>query len=132
MTERKQILNMLAEGKLTVDEAAELLEVIKAPEENELIKTKKTHAKKLRINFDGQRKNGKPAKIDMEIPLSLAKFLGKFVGKDKMLDIEGEGVDLNEMFEIFKEDDLERGVIFDFETDKKKDGSKAKVKIEVI
>ena len=123
---------MLAEGKLTVDEAAELLEAIKAPEENEPKKTKKTHAKKLRINFDGQRKNGKPAKIDMEIPLSLAKFLGKFVGKDKMLDIEGEGVDLNEMFEIFKEDDLERGVIFDFETDKKKDGSKAKVKIEVI
>jgi len=130
---RKQILNMLAEGKITVNEASELLGALEEPSTETANKAKKPNqAKKLRINFDGERKNGKPAKIDIEIPLSLAKFAGKFVGKDKMLDIEGEGVNLNEIFTILKEENLERGVILDFESDPDQDGSKAKVMIEVI
>lgn len=136
MNESKKILSMLAEGKLTVNEASELLEALQPSD-----KTQQKHekaakrVKRLRIKFDGKRKSGKPAKMDFEIPLSLAKFVGKFVGKDRMIDIvtiEGEEINLNEIFETLAEDDLERGVILDMETRHRNDGSKAKIIVEVI
>ena len=133
MNARKQILNMLAEGTISVDEASELLEALEASNEAGGEERKKTsQVKKLRISFDGERKNGEPAKIDLELPIAMAKFADKFIDKYKMPVMEREGINLKEVFETFKEDDLERGVILDLESDRKNDGSKTKIKIEVI
>ncbi len=134
MTEQEQILNMLAEAKITVDEASELLSALDSQKSvtKEEKKSGSARAKKIRIIIDSDMINGKKNNINLDLPLGLAKFATKFIGQDKLVDIESEGIDINGIIKVINLKDLEEGVIYETETVKNKKGAKSKIKIEVI
>ena len=76
--ERKKILNMLAEGQISVDEAERLLEAI--GEGGKISDTKISPARKeetpkyLRVEVNGHEgANGKPEKVNIRVPLQLLR-----------------------------------------------------------
>jgi hypothetical protein len=76
--ERKKILSMLAEGKISVDEAERLLEAIgegaKGSDTKMSHAGKETTPKYLRVEVDGHdSETGKPEKVNVKIPLQLLR-----------------------------------------------------------
>ena len=91
MEERIRILKMLEEGKINAEEAEKLLQSI-----DKKIKTGKEccavapgKGKKLRIRVDGDEK------VNVSIPLSLAKLAANFIPKEQQKTMEESGLDLN-------------------------------------
>ena len=96
--ERMHVLKMLEDGKISADEAAKLMSSLVGPEfvtspspapkkERESLK-----GKKLRIQvFEGSQE--KP-KVNIKLPLSLAKLAGRFLSRHGKIKIEGLDLDL--------------------------------------
>ncbi|MGC9365567.1 MAG: SHOCT-like domain-containing protein [bacterium] len=128
MNEKTKILEMLNEGKISVDEAERLL--------NAIDQVKPDHHKKISkaisLNTDGNRsesssKTGKypRAKIKIivdskegdnvriSIPLKLAKSITKFIPHSAMEDIEDEGIDIKNIVEHLDElvDELDEDLV---------------------
>jgi len=109
--ERKKILNMLAEGKINVDEAEKLLEAIgeggKAGDTRITQTEKKGAPKYLRVEVDGRDSaTGKPEKVNIKVPLQLLRAGLKLKSilpdhaRDKMnnaLHEKGVNFDLNDL-----------------------------------
>ena len=123
--ERKQILNMLADGKITADEAERLLAALdessaKSEEtatESPAISTgKKKEPKYLKIQVEGNKPGGHSENVNIKIPLMLIKTgvkLGSLVpdkakarisGKleNKGIDIDLNDLDSESMMELVK------------------------------
>ncbi|RKZ34295.1 hypothetical protein DRQ19_01300 [bacterium] len=95
--ERRRILNMLADGKLTVDEADRLIEVLGTASGEKKLKKK---AKLLHIKvFEGGSE--KPT-VNVNLPLGLVKLLTKFGGKylDRLPDEVREKLEKEDVSEI--------------------------------
>jgi len=95
--ERKRILNMLADGKLTVDEADRLIEALGTASGEKKLKRK---AKLLHIKvFEGGSE--KPT-VNVNLPLGLVKLLTKFGGKylDRLPDEVREKLEKEDINEI--------------------------------
>ena len=98
MEERIRILKMLEEGKINAQQAEELLDSIEKKIGNEN-KPSKVIGKKLRVKVvseDGE-------KVNICIPLSLAKLATGFVSKSHRASIESAGVDLSAIIEHIDE-----------------------------
>ncbi|MCD4760286.1 hypothetical protein K8R42_00115, partial [bacterium] len=102
--ERRQVLEMLAEGKVTVEEAQQLLEALnQAPEKDEISELPAKRAglfRKPRMIHIDVVENGKK-KVNVRIPLSLAKLGMRFVPEDAV-DVAGEKINLDEIFDAIK------------------------------
>jgi len=72
--ERKKILEMLAEGKITIDEAEKLLSALSssetAPRDES---TKKTTAKYLHVLVEPDPRNQEGEKVNVRVPLNLIR-----------------------------------------------------------
>jgi hypothetical protein len=107
MNERARILNMVRDGKISVEEAEKLLDAIggqnaaeSAPAE---IKDKRGRKpKKLRVNIDA-KENSNKSKVNISIPLSLVRTLGPFILKnlpsEAREEINKSGVDIASIIE---------------------------------
>lgn len=100
MDEKRKILEMVAEGKINSEEAAKLLEAL-----NPVNSPKPEKHKKIIFQIIEEGKE-KP-KVNIAIPLKLAKFGMNFIPKDGKLDanISGSNIDLSnvnwkEIFEM--------------------------------
>lgn len=119
--EKKLILDMLKEGKISVDEAENLLEFVeKKPREPTLAKSENRKFFKVMVT------EGDSTKVNVRIPLALAEVGLKLVPKDK-LKIEGKQIDLDEILKLIKEG--QEGEFVNIETMDK--GKEVKVKIFV-
>jgi len=103
MDDRTRILNMVSEGKLTVDEAEKLLDALgapkSAPETPALLKdTRGRKPTKLRINVDTPENSKSKAKVNVNIPLSIVRTLGpvivKNLPKEAKDELDKSGVDI--------------------------------------
>ncbi len=102
--EKTRILNMLKDGKITVDEALKLLEAIETrenPSGNSVVlkDSRGRKAKKLRVVVDAKNeKSEKNDKVNISIPLSIIKTVGPLVlkgmPKESKQKLEESGVDL--------------------------------------
>ncbi len=87
MNERARILNMLSEGKLTVEEAEKLMDAVgtaRSAPETEAIELKDRRGrkpKKLRVNIDAGEQS-KKAKVNVSIPLSVVRTFGPIIAKN--------------------------------------------------
>jgi hypothetical protein len=85
MEDKTRILNMVSEGKITVEEASVLLDaLIKNGKAEEPISMKGKQGRKptkLRVNIDANE-NSKKSKVNVNIPLSLVKTLGPIISKN--------------------------------------------------
>ncbi|HID11401.1 MAG TPA: hypothetical protein EYP17_08895 [Candidatus Latescibacteria bacterium] len=87
--ERLRVLKMLEEGKISVEEAAKLLEALEAPQEEPSAEGK---AKWLRV-----RVAGADEQVNVNLPLSLAKLALRFIPKEAKVKMEERGVDLEQI-----------------------------------
>lgn len=101
MEDKTRILNMVSEGKITVEEASVLLDaLIKNGKAEEPISMKGKQGRKptkLRVNIDANE-NSKKSKVNVNIPLSLVKTLGPIISKnlpqEAKEEMDKKGVDL--------------------------------------
>lgn len=85
--ERKRILQMLGEGKITADEAEGLLTAL---QEEKVKPSLRKEAKFLRVKVWEDGKD----KVNVNIPLSLAKLAMKFIPSDAKATLDQQEIDL--------------------------------------
>jgi hypothetical protein len=128
MEEKKRILDMLAEKKITSEEAMRLLTAVNAKPESE-----KKGARFLKITVF-ENDNVKP-KVNVSIPIMLVKLGAKVIPKDKMMQTEIgnskfdlSGIDWDEILKLASKGEI--GDIFnaDIEEDS---GKMIKVRIYI-
>jgi TPP-dependent indolepyruvate ferredoxin oxidoreductase alpha subunit len=101
MNERKRILEMLGDGKITAEEAEKLLDALKSRENPTALETVELKDKrgrkptKLRVNIDS-KENSKKAKVNVSIPIALIRTLGPFYAKNLPKEAKEE-LDKNEV-----------------------------------
>jgi hypothetical protein len=95
--DRMQILKMLEEGKITAEEAARLMDALQASCETE---EKPQTGRRLLIKVT-DAKTGKK-KVNLKIPIGLARIAAKFVPPKAKQKLAQEGVDVDEvMAQVF-------------------------------
>jgi hypothetical protein len=111
MDDKTRILNMVSEGKITVEEAANLLDALgkneKVAEEPVTLKAKQGRKPtKLRVNIDAGE-NNKKSKVNVNIPLSLVRTIGPIVSKNMPKEAQEEmnkrGIDIVSIMDSIEE-----------------------------
>ncbi|MEJ6952571.1 SHOCT-like domain-containing protein [Natronospora cellulosivora (SeqCode)] len=93
--ERMRILKMLEKGEITAEEATELLNAL----ESKPVATKKTKKKiRILVSENGQEK------VNITIPLKLAKVIANFVPKSAISSMEEEGIDIHGLIDSIDEE----------------------------
>ncbi len=120
--EKRMILEMVKDGKVSVDEAEQLLEKANPGESfDDTPDTKKPNSKKfLRIRVTEEDE----VKVNIKIPIMLAKVGLKFIPKGKM-KVNGEPISADQIMELIKEGT--EGEIVNIDTEDK--GKNVKVTI---
>jgi hypothetical protein len=137
-TERRKILDMLAAGQISVEQATELLKALgpvgavpPVPPVPPVAPKRRGIAKILRINIDAGDEGGdEKAKIRVNVPIALAKFASKFMPQEAKAQLDLQGIDLAELLETIG-DDLPEGRLVDIDATEEGKG-KAKIIIEVV
>ncbi len=131
--ERRRILDMLAAGQISADQAAELLEAVgpgTAP--SSPAAPVKGIARMLRISVDATRPDGtKEATVRVNVPLGLARFAGRFVPPEARRELEGQGIDLSSILDSLNTD-VPDGRLVDIDATDEEKGTTAKIVIEVV
>ncbi len=101
--ERTKILNMIKEGKLSVDEASQLLDALgKNDDESASPPPRaKPGAGTLRISVT-ETDTGK-AKVNLTIPLKLAQLARSLIPESERTRIQEQGIDLDSLFSTLSE-----------------------------
>ena len=140
MDEKQKILKMVEDGKITAQDALELLEAIGKDEKITPPEPKKPHGKKkmfrIRIDAQGDESGKGRAKVNVNIPIDVAKkltSLTKVIPASAKSEMEKEGfnideLNLNELLEAIENGDMDESIV-DIDADGE-DGA-AKVKIYV-
>lgn len=95
--ERKQILEMLSSGKISVEEAARLLEAVESPAANAAeapggpVTLGKGRTLRVRVVEHGRQK------VNITVPLGLAKFFLGLAAKHGLKDEKLKDLDVNEI-----------------------------------
>ncbi|MBE3574292.1 MAG: hypothetical protein IMW99_02355 [Firmicutes bacterium] len=97
--ERRQILEMLKDGKVSVEEAARLLDTLEPPAAERPAAQSNARAHFLRIRVD----DGENSRVNVNIPLSLARMAFKFIPKGVMKNLEEQNLDLDDILKAIQE-----------------------------
>jgi hypothetical protein len=96
MGEERKVLEMLASGQISVEEAGQLLDALRVPQpprSPEPPKPKKT-ARLLRIKV---KTADERVDVEVTIPLGLAKFVSKFIPESARAELAAQGINLAEL-----------------------------------
>ena len=137
--ERKKVLDMLEQGKVSPEEAAKLLGCLEENEEKQSVRAQadavRMKGKKLRVEVNGFVEGGKKINVNVSVPLVLARYadniLNNCVPKEVNEELKGKGIDLSalnigqvvDMFESLEEDIVN--------VDMDQDGNDLKVRVYV-
>ena len=143
MEEKQKILKMVEEGKITAQEALELLEALGKTEEIVPPSPKKPKGKKkmFRIRIDAQGDEGGKgrAKVNVNIPIDVAKkltSLTRMIPNSAKSEMEKEGfnideLNLNELLEAIENGDMDESIVdIDAEGDDGEGGAKVKIYVD--
>lgn len=139
MDEKQRILKMVEEGKMSAQEALELLEAMGGTQDKEPpVFKNKGRKKMLRIRIDAGEKGSGKAKVNVNLPLSIAKkltSLTKVIPESAKLEMEKEGfnldeLNLKELIEAIEEGDMDESLV-DIVADEEGGKAGATVKIYV-
>lgn len=103
--ERKKILEMLAQGKVSPEEADDLLSTLERGE-SQSVPQKARRLLKVRISEGGVEK------VNVNLPLSLARVALKFVPADAKRELEEQGVDIEDLLSSVS-NELQEGKLVD-------------------
>lgn len=110
--ERMRILEMVAKGTISTQEANDLLNTLDSKDGVGKVQ-RKARFLKIRVSEDGEEK------VNVNLPLSLAKVAIKFLPDDAKKDIEAKGIDIEELLSTVS-DGLEHGQLVSVNDDKDK------------
>jgi hypothetical protein len=136
--ERKKVLDMLAAGQVTVDQASELLralgEGVPPPGPPQPAPARTGTARLLRISIDARDGgDGERAKVRVNVPLGLAKFASRFLPAEARSELEAQGIDLTELITAISTETPEgRLVDIDVDPEDGGGGKSAKIIVEVV
>jgi hypothetical protein len=108
--ERLQILKMLEQGSISAEDAARLLDALDEPPTTP---DKPAGGKKLRIRVTDRETHKK--KVNLSIPLGLAKIAAKFVPPKAKKKLADEGVDVDTVVSQLLTENI--GKVVDIEAD---------------
>ena len=95
--ERKRVLDMLAEGKISSDEAARLLDSLEEKSgHSEAETTQNNEGRFLKIHVEDPKDN---SKVDVRLPLVLVRAASRFASRNAKANVNGADIDLNELFD---------------------------------
>lgn len=109
--ERRRILRMVAEGTISPEEGAELLDAIQeerpTPEPDQMGSVQEALRKRALSLAQGRPgrslvirvEEGDDSKVNLRIPLGLARAAGKFIPKRAQHDLGEHGIDLTALVE---------------------------------
>ncbi len=103
--ERKRILEMLAEGKVSPEEADDLLNTLEKSE-SKAVPERARRLLKVRIREAGTEK------VNITLPLSLARVALKFVPAEAKKELEEQGVDIEDLLSSVS-NELQEGKLVD-------------------
>jgi hypothetical protein len=141
MEEKQKILKMVEDGKITAQEALELLEALGKTEEivTPSPKKPKGRRKMFRIRIDAQGDEGGKgrAKVNVNIPIDVAKkltSLTKVIPASAKSEMEKEGfnideLNLNELLDAIESGDMDESIV-DIDADGEDGGAKVKIYVD--
>jgi len=120
MEDKKRIMDMVKEGKITVEEALRLLEAMESgrakaatPSAGYAAATTpppaKGIARMIRIVVDGE-----DVKVKVNVPAALAKFASNFIPADAQSQLAAQGIDIAGILDMLK-GELPEGRLVDVE-----------------
>lgn len=120
MSEQRKILELLASGQLSVEQADELLSAIgsEAPQP-------KGAAKMVRIEVDADHET----KVRVNVPAPLAKFAMGFIPKETRDELTAQGINLSEIIDVLK-GELPEGRLVEVEAEDQ--GKPVRIRVEVV
>lgn len=104
--ERMRILKMVEEGKIDVDEANNLLETLEGDNKPEKKISSKSKSIKILVEENGEEK------VNISIPMILAKSFMKFLPKNAKESLNNQNVDLDEVINSV-DSEIEGGTLVD-------------------
>lgn len=96
--DRKRILEMVAQGKITPDEAAKLLEAVEASAELPE-RTAVGTSRFIRIAVD----SADSGKVNVNIPVGLVKMVMKLLPKDAQAELKQNNIELDDIIRLVQE-----------------------------
>jgi hypothetical protein len=141
--ERKKVLDLLEAGRVSADQASDLLRALgSAPRIEPPPVPAPPHrvgtARVLRISIDaaGDEGDRSRAKVRVNVPLGLAKFATRFLPQEAKRELESQGIDLSELITAISTETPE-GRLVDIDVDDDDEGAspgrkKAKIVVEVV
>ena len=119
--EKRQILEMVRDGKLTVEEAQKIMEAMDHGDEDAAPATATRPPRLLRIRV----KDEDGAKVNVSVPISLVRVLWRFIPKDAMRELEAHNIDMDAILAAVNEG--AQGSLVDVEDE---DGAKVEIVVE--
>lgn len=140
--ERARILTLLESGTISADQAAVLLEAIgnetaakgkaKVPLAPARPVTPKPPAQLLRIAIDAvDDLDDENVKINVNVPLKLARFAANFMPQDARAELTDQGIDLADILNSLG-DELPDGPLVDIDATENDGHKKVRIRIEVV
>ena len=106
MSEKEKILKMVAEGKISVEEAEKLLSAISRNETQQkkddalvVLKDKTSDRRKISGKIIIEIKSSKGENVKIKLPLKLANLGLNMIPKDKLTEFSREGINLREIID---------------------------------
>ncbi len=134
---RKRILDMLAAGTISAEDAARLLGALgsePAPGTAPAPPRRRGTARTFRVSIDafGDASGKDRAKVRVNVPIGLAKFASRFLPPEAKRELESQGIDLSTLLEGLG-DDVPDGPLVDIHVDDEASGTaKARIVVEVV
>jgi hypothetical protein len=155
--ERRRILDLLAVGTINVDQASELLKALGPSKEEALAlppaiaramppvaphvqqqppaprtPAGRTKPRFVRILIDSTKgDNGKATRVDVNVPVALAKFALRFVPSEAKAEMSAQGIDIAQLLDGF-DTEFSEGKILDLHADEEDGRGSTHITIEVI
>ena len=149
--ERDRILGLLEAGKISADQAAVLLDAVASPRTGRAAAaaapgsspgfspgfspgsspTPRPPAQLLRISIDAVEGGENKAKVNINVPLGLARFAARFLPKEARVELEDQNIDLSELLANLG-DEVPDGPLVDIDTRDESGAKTAKIRIEVV
>lgn len=120
-TEKKQILEMVRDGKLTVEEAQKIIEAMDQGGESARSAASSRPARFLRVRV----KDEDGAKVNVSLPLSLVRVLWRFIPRDAMRELEEQNINVDAILAAI--DEGAQGRLVDVEDE---DGARVEIVVE--
>ena len=137
--ERSRILGMLEDGRINAEQAATLLDAVARraprpptpprPPAPGTAPKPRPPAQLLRISIDARGGETQKANVQVDVPLTLARFAARFMPAEARRALEEQGVDLGELIAGLGED-VPDGPLVDIDVDDA-DSKAARIRVEV-